>query len=107
MSAEFLLLNGAKINALDIKGNTSLHLAAAHGSTGQVSVTPFFHSLIGKHCFQIEKGRKPFQYLIRTLLKFLLLNVHYNNKANLKTSTVTKRSRPLGSLCSSVCYFSL
>jgi len=36
MSAEFLLLNGAKINAADFKGNTSLHLAASHGSTGQV-----------------------------------------------------------------------
>ena len=36
MSAEFLLLNGAKINAVDMKGNTSLHLAAEHGSTGQV-----------------------------------------------------------------------
>jgi len=36
MSAEFLLLNGAKINAVDQSGNTSLHLAAAQGSTSQV-----------------------------------------------------------------------
>jgi ankyrin repeat protein len=36
MSAEFLLLNGAKINAVDSSGNTSLHLAAGQGSTSQV-----------------------------------------------------------------------
>ena len=34
MACEFLLLNGAKINAVDGMGNTPLHLAAAHGSTG-------------------------------------------------------------------------
>jgi ankyrin repeat protein len=39
MSAEFLLLNGAKINAVDHNGNTSLHLASANGSTGQVGKT--------------------------------------------------------------------
>ena len=36
MACEFLLLNGAKINALDSSGNTPLHLAASIGSTGQV-----------------------------------------------------------------------
>jgi Arf-GAP/coiled-coil/ANK repeat/PH domain-containing protein len=36
MACEFLLLNGAKINAIDGFGNTPLHLAATHGSTGQV-----------------------------------------------------------------------
>ena len=36
MSAEFMLLNGAKINAVDSSGNTPLHLAAAQGSTSQV-----------------------------------------------------------------------
>lgn len=40
MSAGFLLLNGGKINALDERGNTPLHLAVAQGSTGQV----FLHS---------------------------------------------------------------
>ena len=36
MACEFLLLNGAKINAVDSKGNSSLHLAATRGNTGQV-----------------------------------------------------------------------
>lgn len=32
-AVEFLLLNGAKINVLDEKLNTPLHLAAAEGNT--------------------------------------------------------------------------
>ena len=36
MACEFLVLNGAKINAVDTDGNTALHLAALYGSTGQV-----------------------------------------------------------------------
>ncbi len=36
MACEFLLLNGAKIDVIDAKGNTPLHLAAQQGSTGQV-----------------------------------------------------------------------
>ncbi|VDN32178.1 unnamed protein product [Cylicostephanus goldi] len=32
-AVEFLLLNGAKINVLDDKLNTPLHLAAAEGNT--------------------------------------------------------------------------
>lgn len=36
MACEYLLLNGAKINAADGDGNTPLHLAAKSGSTGQV-----------------------------------------------------------------------
>jgi Arf-GAP/coiled-coil/ANK repeat/PH domain-containing protein len=37
MACELLLLNGAKINAVDsADGNTPLHLAAAQGNTGQV-----------------------------------------------------------------------
>ena len=36
MACEYLLLNGARINAVDGHGNTALHLAANHRSTGQV-----------------------------------------------------------------------
>ena len=36
MACEFLLLNGARINAVDGEKNTPLHLAAKHGNTGQV-----------------------------------------------------------------------
>ena len=36
MACKFLLLNGAKINAVDGSGNTPLHLAAKQGSTAQV-----------------------------------------------------------------------
>jgi Arf-GAP/coiled-coil/ANK repeat/PH domain-containing protein len=36
MACEFLLLNGARIDAQDGSGNTPLHLAAAAGNTGQV-----------------------------------------------------------------------
>jgi Arf-GAP/coiled-coil/ANK repeat/PH domain-containing protein len=36
MACEYLLLNGARINALDGEKNTPLHLAAKHGNTGQV-----------------------------------------------------------------------
>ena len=36
MACKFLLLNGAKINAVDASGNTPLHLAAKQGSTAQV-----------------------------------------------------------------------
>lgn len=44
MACEFLLLNGAKINALDVNGNTPLHLAAVHGSTGQVCLLLKHHA---------------------------------------------------------------
>lgn len=36
MACEYLLLNGAKINAQDIEGNTPLHLATELGHTAQV-----------------------------------------------------------------------
>lgn len=36
MACEYLLLNGAKINARDREGNTALHLSAMNGATGQV-----------------------------------------------------------------------
>jgi len=36
MACEFLLLNGAKINAIDGSGNSPLHLAANQGRTAQV-----------------------------------------------------------------------
>merc|ERR1712083_424836 len=36
MACEFLLLNGAKINAVDGSGNSPLHLAANQGRTAQV-----------------------------------------------------------------------
>jgi len=36
MACEFLLLNGAKINAIDGQGNSPLHLAANQGRTAQV-----------------------------------------------------------------------
>ena len=42
MACEFLVLNGAKINAIDADGNTALHLAALYGSTGQVMIKPSF-----------------------------------------------------------------
>ena len=42
MACEFLVLNGAKINAIDADGNTALHLAALYGSTGQVMIKPYF-----------------------------------------------------------------
>ena len=35
MACEFLLLNGAKIDVVDLDGNTPLHLAAKSGNTGQ------------------------------------------------------------------------
>ena len=41
MACEFLVLNGAKINAIDADGNTALHLAALHGSTGQVLIIKY------------------------------------------------------------------
>jgi len=36
MACEFLILNGAKTTAADENGDTALHIAAKHGSTGQV-----------------------------------------------------------------------
>ena len=45
MACEFLLLNGAKINAADGNGNTPLHLAATHGSTGKNSQLTIFYSI--------------------------------------------------------------
>ena len=44
MACEFLVLNGAKINAIDADGNTALHLAALYGSTGQVMIRPYITS---------------------------------------------------------------
>ena len=37
MACEFLILNGAKTTAADENGDTALHIAANHGSTGQVN----------------------------------------------------------------------
>ena len=52
MACEFLVLNGAKINAIDADGNTALHLAALHGSTGQVWIC-FKISLFGNYNFVV------------------------------------------------------
>ena len=50
MACEFLVLNGAKINAIDADGNTALHLAALHGSTGQVLIIKYnYNDLTVKH----------------------------------------------------------
>lgn len=44
MSAEFLLLNGAKINAVDHRGDSPLHLSAENGSTAQVCLLLKHHA---------------------------------------------------------------
>jgi Arf-GAP/coiled-coil/ANK repeat/PH domain-containing protein len=66
MATEFLLLNGAKIDAVDDEGWTSLHLATEHGNTALAY-------LLLKHRAKYDiptiDGRKPIgEYLASILL---------------------------------------
>ncbi|KFB36776.1 AGAP000563-PA-like protein [Anopheles sinensis] len=78
MSCEFLLLNGASINATDRYGRTALHLAAEQGSAAQAY-------LLLKHKAQYDiadvDGRRPIDIAVEkedadivTLLRLTLLN---------------------------------
>lgn len=44
MACEYLILNGAKINAQDIEGHTPLHLATELGHTAQVCLLLKHHA---------------------------------------------------------------
>lgn len=56
MACEYLLLNGIEIDAIDVNGNTPLHLAAKKGCSPQV------HLLLkhkAKHDIVANDGKKP------------------------------------------------
>lgn len=62
MSCEYLLLNGAKINAQDNEGRTPLHLATELGHTAQVCL--LLKHRADQHLQDIA-GREPLEIAIR------------------------------------------
>lgn len=78
LACEFLLLNGAKINALDRDGNTPLHLAVSQGNTGQVCLllkhraNRHFKNKLGQVALDIAVQNSDAD--IVTLLKLAALN---------------------------------
>ena len=78
MACEYLVLNGAKINAVDADGNTALHLAARYGSTGQVCLLLKHRA---NHHIPNAEGKKALDIAVQnsdadivTLLRLAMLN---------------------------------
>merc|ERR1711874_759535 len=78
MATEFLILNGAKTTAVDDNGDTALHLAAQHGSTGQVCLLLKHRA---NHHLVNKDGKQPLDIAVAnsdadivTLLRLAALN---------------------------------